>query len=98
MERHGRHDSQTLDTQHQELAKSANLLNQFRYLVQLRVLHLRCDEDWNVRVGVLPQCEEVLEGFPGFRRVACERGGARQAEVGKRVKLCPIGVLPSTAP
>src|SRR5580700_7020027 len=67
-------------------------------LLQLRVLGFRSDENGNIGVGVLPQFQEVLEGFSSSRRVARERGGARQPQVGKRVELPPIGVLPSTAP
>src|SRR5271154_243429 len=67
-------------------------------LLQLGVLRLGFFQDGNVGVGVFPEGEEILVGFSGFRRVACERGGARQAQVGKRVELSPIGVLPSAAP
>src|SRR5579859_7724460 len=52
----------------------------------------------DVGVGVLPQFEEVLERLFGFRRVAGERGGARQTQVGERIELSPIGVDPGSAP
>jgi len=66
--------------------------------VQPRVLRFRLFQNGNIGIGVFPEGEEILIGFSGFRRVARECGGARQAQVGKRVKLSPIGVLPSTAP
>jgi hypothetical protein len=53
---------------------------------------------WGCRGGVFPEGEEILIGFSGFRRVASEHGAARQPQVGKRVELSPIGVLPRTAP
>ena len=67
-------------------------------LLQLRVLRLGFFQDGDVGVGVFPEGEEILIGFSGFRRVASEHGAARQPQVGKRVELSPIGVLPSTAP
>ena len=47
-------------------------------LLQLRVLRLRGHEDGNVKVGVFPKSEEVLEGFPRFHRVTRDLGTARQ--------------------
>ena len=51
--------------------------------LQFRRLGLGLLEDGDVGVGVFPQCKEVLKGFFSFHRVARERGGARQAQVGK---------------
>ena len=45
-----------------------------------------------VRVGVLPQFEEVLERLFGFRRVAREREAARHPQIGERIELSPVGV------
>src|ERR1035437_7153000 len=70
----------------------------YRRLLQLCVLRFRLLQDGDVRGGVFPEGEEILIGFSGFRRVASEHGAARQPQVGKRVELSPIGVLPSTAP
>ena len=47
------------------------------------VFRLGLFEDRDAGVGVLPQFEEVLEGLPGFRRVAFERDAARQSQIRK---------------
>ena len=47
----------------------------------------------DVGVGVLPQCEEVLKGFSGFRRVAREHRSAHTAQVGKRIAQSAIRAL-----
>src|SRR4249919_94820 len=67
-------------------------------LMERRVFRLSSDKSGNVRVGVFPEGEELLIGFSGFCRVASERGAARQPQVGKRVELSPVGVLPRAAP
>ena len=48
-------------------------------LVQLGVLRLGGDKDGNVKVGVLPQREEILIRDPGFDGVALQRVGAGEA-------------------
>jgi hypothetical protein len=49
-------------------------------------------------VGVLPEREEVLVGFPRLRRVARERGATRQTQVGNRIIQSPIRIEPGTTP
>jgi hypothetical protein len=46
-----------------------------RSSLQLRVLRLRSDEDGDVRVGVFPECEEILICPLGFGGVALHRVG-----------------------
>jgi hypothetical protein len=50
-------------------------------LLQLRILRFRCDKDGNVRVGILPQREEILIGRLGFGSVALQDIGAGEAEM-----------------
>ena len=38
-----------------------------REVVQRHVLLLGFDEDGEILLGVFPECEEVLDGFAGFR-------------------------------
>jgi hypothetical protein len=52
--------------------------------MQLRVLRLGLSQDRNVRVRVLPQCEEILICRLGFGRVALQYVGATEAKMGKR--------------
>jgi hypothetical protein len=39
-------------------------------LLQSCVLYLGFFEDGNIRIGILPECEKVLIGGPGFGGVA----------------------------
>ncbi len=45
-----------------------------------------------------PAMIAVLERLFGFRRVARQRGAARHPQIGKRIELSPVWVLPGTAP
>jgi hypothetical protein len=54
-----------------------------QWLLQLRVLRFRSDEDGNVRVGVLPECEEILISGLGFGGVALHDIGATELKVRK---------------
>src|SRR5579863_9682393 len=69
-----------------------------RELPQRGVIPPGFDEDRKILVRVLPQCEEVPEGFPGLRRVARERGAPRQTQVGNRIVEPPIRIEPGTTP
>ena len=62
------------------------------------VLSLAFDEDRQILVRILPQCEEVLVGFPGFRRVACQSRAPRQTEVGNGIVQPPIPIEPAPTP
>src|SRR5215475_359661 len=55
-----------------------------RFDFQLLELPLRFDQDRKIRIGVIPQSEEILvrESAPG--RVASQREGARQSEARQR--------------
>src|ERR1035438_8241122 len=53
--------------------------------MQSRVFLAGRDEDGKVGVSVLPQGEEILVGLFGSGCVARKNGGARQADVRKRV-------------
>jgi hypothetical protein len=52
-------------------------------LFQLRVSRLGSDEDGDLRVGVLPQREEILIGSTRFGPVALRRVGATQLQMRK---------------
>jgi len=54
--------------------------------VQLRVLSLSFFQDGDVRVGVFPECEEILILGAGFDGVALQREGAGQTEAGQRAQ------------
>src|SRR5258708_6121778 len=74
------------------------LLNAEAELRQLGEFSSGLREDRDVGVGVLPQCEEVLEGSPGVCRVARERGATRQTQVRNRIVQSPIRIEPGTTP
>jgi hypothetical protein len=57
----------------------------FQRLLQLRVFGFGLLENGNVRVGVFPQCEEILVGRAGLGCVARECIGAGETEMPKRV-------------
>ena len=57
---------------------------QYEWLLQLRVLCFGFLQDGDVRVGVLPQREEILIRDAGFGGVALQSAGARNAEMGER--------------
>src|ERR1017187_10984860 len=69
-----------------------------RRSLQLGVFRLGLLEDRDVLVGVFPKREEVLVGFPRFRRVARDLGGARQPQVGNRIVQSPIRIEPGPTP
>ena len=50
-------------------------------LLQLCVLGFGSDEDWNVRVGIFPEREEILIGRLGFGVVVLQGVGAGEAEM-----------------
>jgi hypothetical protein len=50
-------------------------------LVQFRVLRFCCNEDGNVRVGILPEREEILIGRLGFGGVALDGIGSADLEM-----------------
>jgi len=52
--------------------------------MQLGVFRFGLLQNWHIGAGAFPQFKEVLESLFGVRRVAPEREGARQTEVGKR--------------
>jgi hypothetical protein len=43
------------------------------FLFQSLVFVLSAVKDWNVGIGIFPECKEVLVGNPGLRHVSCER-------------------------
>src|SRR4029079_19025450 len=53
-------------------------------LRQFFVLSPRLQQDWDVRVGILPERKEILIGFATFRHISGERRRTRDAQVGKR--------------
>ncbi len=50
-------------------------------LMKLRVLRLRGNQDGDVRVGVFPECEEILIGSLGFDGVALHSIGSADLEM-----------------
>ena len=60
----------------------------FPLLLQLRVLRFRFLQDGGVRVGVLPESEEILVGGAGFREAALQRVGGYRSEMDDYKKEC----------
>jgi hypothetical protein len=58
-------------------------LTLFRWLLWLGVLRLRSDEDRNIRVGILPEREEILLGRLGLCGVALYCIGTSQSQSGQ---------------
>ena len=79
-----------------DIARKRGLVNSLRF--QPVVLRPGLFQNGNIGVGIFPELEEVFVTGPGFVPVAGECVGARQPQVGKRVELSPIGVLPSATP
>lgn len=61
-------------------------MSETQKLFQLRILHFRGNQNWNIRVGVFPHCEKVLIGGAGFGGVALENVGASDVELGHGVE------------
>ena len=59
----------------------ATAVHFFHGLLQLRVFRLGGDEDWNVRVGILPEREEILIRRLGLDGVALQSVSAGEAEM-----------------
>ena len=55
-------------------------------LKELCVFRLGLLEDRDTGIGVFPEREEVLVGFPGFRHLARERGAARWVRAHQRYR------------
>ena len=53
-----------------------------RPLSQRLILFSRLHEDRQVRIGIFPECKEILIRLARARRVAAEDRGAAQAEIG----------------
>src|SRR6266853_5012061 len=54
-----------------------------RALLQSGVLRFGLLKDGDVRVGVFPECEEIMIGGTGLGRVALHRVGASQLDMGQ---------------
>jgi hypothetical protein len=53
-------------------------------LLQPRVLRFAFLEERDVRIGALPELQEVFVGYAGLRGITFKRVCARQSEVGHR--------------
>src|SRR5260370_18405962 len=65
----------------EDLAKKLTFSKAVGELLQLRVFRLSLLQDWNVRVGVFPEGEEILVGSAARVGVALHRVGAPQLEM-----------------
>src|SRR2546430_2083989 len=71
------------------LARVARKAAPVRVSAQLRVFAFGLLKTRDAGIGILPQFEEILVCFSGFRRVARECGAARHTEIRERVELSP---------
>jgi hypothetical protein len=53
-------------------------------LFQLREFRLGFEQDWNIRLGRFPECEEIIAGGGGFGRTALQHVGSRMTDMRER--------------